>query len=103
VGCSPSPTLDKGDYQGRVPSDATAILPEHEHDLRHTPLPAPGLTLIVADPEPRYAATPTSDEDRRRELEDAHTRLLARAVGDQLPYELALRAAELVAQLERTA
>ena len=67
------------------------------------PSPAPGLTLVVADPEPWYAATPTSDEDRRRELEDAHTRLLARAVGDRLPYELALRAAELVAQLERTA
>jgi len=34
--------------------------------------------------------------------EDEHSRLLAGAVGDHLPYELSLRAAELAAQLERT-
>jgi hypothetical protein len=39
----------------------------------------------------------------RRELEDEHMRILARAVGDHLPYELALRAAELAAQLQRPA
>jgi hypothetical protein len=38
----------------------------------------------------------------RRELEDELTRVLAQAVGDHLPYELALRAAELAAQLQRT-
>jgi hypothetical protein len=37
----------------------------------------------------------------RRELEDERTRILARAVGDHLPYELVLRAAELAAQLQR--
>jgi hypothetical protein len=57
---------------------------------------------LVPDPSPWYAtplAVPALD---RRELEDEHTRVLARAVGDHLPYELALRAAELAAQLQRT-
>jgi len=47
--------------------------------------------------------TPVSDDERRRELEDEHSRLLAHAVGDHLPHELALRAAELAARLERSA
>jgi hypothetical protein len=57
--------------------------------------------VLVADPQPWYATTPTVPVDRR-ELEDEHTRVLAQAVGDHLPYELALRAAELAAQLQRT-
>jgi hypothetical protein len=57
--------------------------------------------VLVSAPQPWYAtplAVPALD---RRELEDEHTRVLAQAVGDHLPYELALRAAELVAQLQR--
>jgi hypothetical protein len=57
---------------------------------------------LVPDPSPWYATTPAMPVDRR-ELEDAHTRVLAQAVGDHLPHELALRAAELAAQLQRTA
>jgi len=58
------------------------------------------LTLVPAlpGPQPWYAAAPARD---RRELEDEHTRILAQAVGDHLPYELVLRAAELAAQLQR--
>jgi len=56
----------------------------------------------VPDPLPWYATTLTTADERRRELEDEHSRLLAQAVGDHLPYELALRTAELAAQLERT-
>jgi len=46
---------------------------------------------------------PASEEDRRRELEDEHSRLLAQAVGDHLPHELALRAAEVAVELQRSA
>ena len=60
----------------------------------------PALAL-VADPPAWYATSPTPAPGRR-ELEDEHTRILARAVGDHLPIELALRAAELAAQLQRT-
>lgn len=62
------------------------------------------LVLVPSVParEPWYATTSAMPVDRR-ELEDQHTRILARAVGDHLPYELALRAAELAAQLQRTA
>ena len=60
-----------------------------------------GRALVLAPgPQPWYA-TPAPALDRR-ELEDQHTRILAQAVGDHLPYELALRAAELAAQLQRT-
>ena len=57
--------------------------------------------VLVPSPQPWYAtlAMPALD---RRELEDERTRVLAQAVGDHLPYELALRAAELAAQLQRT-
>jgi hypothetical protein len=57
--------------------------------------------MLVADRQPWYATTLAPAVDRR-ELEDEHTRILARAVGDHLPYELALRASELAAQLQRT-
>jgi len=39
----------------------------------------------------------------RCELEDEHTRILAQAVGDHMPYELVLRAAAPAEQLQRTA
>ena len=58
--------------------------------------------VLVADPTPWYAPTPASAPGRR-ELEDEHTRILAQAVGDHLPIELAPRAAELAAQLRRAA
>ena len=48
-------------------------------------------------------ATPTRADELRGEREDEHTRLLAAAVGDRLPYELALHAIELAAELERSA
>jgi len=61
------------------------------------------LTLIPGLPaaQPWYATVPPPAPDRQV-LEDEQTRILARAVGDHLPYELALRAAELAAQLQRT-
>lgn len=62
-----------------------------------------GRALVLGpDPAPWYATTP-APAPGRRELEDEHTRILARAVGDHLPIELALRAAELAARLQRTA
>jgi hypothetical protein len=61
----------------------------------------PALTL-APDPAPWYATTPAPAPGRRA-LEDEHTRILAQAVGDHLSIELALRAAELAAQLQRTA
>jgi len=61
------------------------------------------LTLVpgLSAAQPWYATAPPPALDRR-ELEDEHTRILARAVGDHLPYELVLRAAELAAQLQHT-
>jgi hypothetical protein len=56
--------------------------------------------VLVSVPQPWYAA-PLPPAPDRREVEDEHTRILARAVGDHLPYELALRATELAAQLQR--
>jgi hypothetical protein len=53
---------------------------------------------LVPGPPPWHAAAPTPAPDRQA-LEDEHTRVLAHAVGDHLPYELVLRAAELAAQL----
>ena len=46
--------------------------------------------------------TPPAIVDRQA-LEDEHTRILANAVGDHLPYELALRAAAVAEQLQRCA
>ncbi len=57
--------------------------------------------VLVSGAQSSYAPAPPWVLDRR-ELEDEQTRILARAVGDHLPYELALRAAELAAQLQRT-
>jgi len=58
--------------------------------------------VLLGDPEPWYATAPTSALERRRELEDERSRLLALATGDHLPVELALRAADLTAQLRDT-
>ena len=56
---------------------------------------------LVPAPPPGYMTPPAILD--RRELEDEHTRILARAVGDHLPYELALRAAQVAEQLARCA
>jgi hypothetical protein len=57
---------------------------------------------LVPEPAPWYASTPVPTPDRLA-LEDEHTRILARAVGDHLPHELALRANEVAARLQQTA
>jgi hypothetical protein len=57
---------------------------------------------LVGEPAPWYTAAPVSAFERRHELEDERSRLLALAVGDHLPVELAIRAADLTAQLQRT-
>jgi hypothetical protein len=59
------------------------------------------LALVPAPPQPWYM-TPPAILDREA-LEDEHTRILARAVGDHLPYELVLRAAPAAEQLQRCA
>jgi hypothetical protein len=62
------------------------------------------LTLVpdLSAAQPWYATPLVASAPDRRELEDQHTRILSRAVGNHLPYELALRAAALAAQLQRT-
>jgi hypothetical protein len=80
--CRVMSTIHDGDQAGERP--ALALVPE-----------LPG-------PRPWYATPLASPALDRRELEDEHTRVLAQAVGDHLPYELALRAAELAVQLQRT-
>ena len=59
------------------------------------------LALVPASPQPWYMTPPAVLD--RRELEDEHSRILAQAVGDHLPYELALRAAAVAVQLQRCA
>ena len=59
--------------------------------------------LVLIEPAPWYTIAPTSALERRRELEDERSRLLALAVGDHLPIELAQRAADLTAELEQGA
>ena len=59
--------------------------------------------LVLVEAQPWYATAPSSALERRRELEDQRSRLLALAVGDHLPIELAQRAADLTAQLEHGA
>jgi len=62
-----------------------------------------GRALVLASgPQPWYMTAPITAPDRR-ELEDEHSRILAQAVGDHLPYELALRAAAVAVQLQRCA
>lgn len=56
-----------------------------------------GRALALLPSQPWYAAAPTPT---REALEDEHSRVLARAVGDHLPYELVLRAADIEAQLQ---
>jgi hypothetical protein len=58
--------------------------------------------LALLPSQPWYATAPTPALDRQA-LEGEHTRVLARAVGDHLSYELVLRADELAAQLARIA
>ena len=57
--------------------------------------------LVLVEVQPWYATAPSSPLERRHQLEDERSRLLALAVGDHLPIELARRAAELTAQLEQ--
>ena len=59
------------------------------------------LALVSALPQPWYMTPPAIAD--RGELEDEHTRILAQAVGDHLPYELALRAQAVAEQLQRCA
>jgi hypothetical protein len=58
--------------------------------------------LVLVETQPWYATAPTSPLELRHELEDERSRLLALAVGDHLPVELAIRAADITAQLQRT-
>lgn len=58
--------------------------------------------VVVGDTPPWFAAPLTSRGDRRRLLEDERSRLLALAVGDHLPVELALRVDELTTELRAT-
>lgn len=60
-----------------------------------------GLALVPVPPQPWYT-TPEAIL-HRQELEDEHSRILANAVGDHLPCELALRAASIAEQLQRCA
>ena len=89
-------SCDKGDYHGCIPSDAGAIM----RAMHSTSTTGPR-RLVLVEPQPWYAIAPTSPLERRHELEDERSRLLALAVGDHLPIELAQRAADLTAQLEQ--
>jgi hypothetical protein len=59
------------------------------------------LALVPTSAHPWYMTPPAITD--RRELEDEHTRILAQAVGDHVPYELALRAASIAEQLQHCA
>jgi hypothetical protein len=63
--------------------------------------PALALALVPAPAQPWYM-TPPAIVDRQA-LEDEHTRILANAVGDHLPYELTLRAHAVAERLLRCA
>lgn len=67
---------------------------------RRRPAGSAGGLVLVEDRAPWYATAPVSPREHRRELEDELQRLLAQAVGDHLPYELALRAGDLAAELD---
>jgi hypothetical protein len=60
------------------------------------------LALVPGPPQPWYMTPPPPPLDRGA-LEDEHTRILAHAFGDHLPYELVLRAAAVAEQLQRCA
>jgi hypothetical protein len=94
---------DKGDYQACNPSGArTNMWVMSTRTYSDQVGEGPALALVPS-PQPWYATPLTAPvAPDRRELEDEHTRILAQAVGDHLPYELVLRAAELAAQLQRT-
>lgn len=62
-----------------------------------------GPRLALVESQPWYASAPGSALERRHKLEDERSRLLALAVGDHLPVELAQRAADLTAELDRIA
>jgi hypothetical protein len=85
-------------YQANIPSGVRARI------LAMSMLPdgnqvGEGRALVLASgPQPWYMTTAITAPDRR-ELEDERTRILAQAVGDHLPYELALRVAALAEQL----
>jgi hypothetical protein len=96
---------DKGDYHGSNPSDPGANMPVMSTSTDSGQVgERRALTLVPAlsAAQPWYAAPLAAPAPDRRALEDEHTRILAQAVGDHLPYELALRAGELAAQLQRT-
>ena len=93
TGCSCS--RGNGDYQGCLPSDPTAIMPGMS-STSTTGRPH----LVLVEPHLWYAIAPVSALEHRRELEDERSRLLALAVGDHLPIELAQQAADLTAQLD---
>ena len=59
------------------------------------------LQLVPTAPQPWYMTTSAVFD--RQALEDEHTRILANAVGDHLPYELAVRASAVADQLQRHA
>jgi hypothetical protein len=67
-----------------------------------TDLAGEGRALALVPTSQPWYMTPSAIADRR-ELEDEHSRILAQAVGDHLPYELALRAASIAEQLQRCA
>jgi hypothetical protein len=90
-------TPDKGYYHGFIPSDPGAMM-RSMNSTSTTRRPH----LMLVETQPWYAAAPTSALERRRELENERSRLLALAVGDHLPVELAIRAADITAQLQRT-
>ena len=59
------------------------------------------MALVPTALQPWYM-TPSAVFDREA-LEDEHTRILANAIGDHLPYDLTLRAAAVAEQLRRCA
>src|SRR5580698_5904568 len=92
-----SPTPDKGYYRVYIPSDHDAIM-RSMNSTSTTGRPQ----LVLVETQPWFAAAPTSALERRHELEDERSRLLALAVGDHLPVELAIRAADITAHLQHT-
>jgi hypothetical protein len=88
-----------GDYHGSNPSGATGTISGMRTTYDGSGQVGEGraLTLVpsLPAPQPWYANALLAPAVDRRELEDERTRLLARAVGDHLPYELGVRVVEL--------